>query len=77
MREKSNFWQKNGYFKKHVMARCAILLNIYGKKDCFDVSSHDPLGSLNNTFISCEKRKPTYLSDCENSGIYERIFCRV
>ena len=54
------------------VARCAILLNIYGKKDCFDVSSYK------HHFIG-RKTKKTYLSDCQNSLEKEQTgrFCEL
>ena len=58
------------------MARCAILLNIYGKKDCFDVSSYN--WAHKHHFI-VRKTKKTYLSDCENSHEKQQtgIFCEL
>ena len=57
------FGRKTDILRKCV-ARCAILLNIYGKKDCFDVSSYN--WAHKHHFI-VRKTKKTYLSDCENS----------
>ena len=56
------FARKTDILRKCV-ARCAILLNIYGKKDCFDVSSYN--WAHKHHFI-VRKTKKTYLSDCEN-----------
>ena len=57
-------------------ARCAILLNIYGKKDCFDVSSYN--WAHKHNFIE-RKTKKAYLSDCENSHEKQQtgIFCEL
>ena len=57
------FGRKTDILRKNV-ARCAILLNIYGKKDCFDVSSYN--WAHKHHFI-VRKTKKTYLSDCEKS----------
>ena len=57
------FGRKTDILRKCV-AGCAILLNIYGKKDCFDVSSYN--WAHKHHFI-VRKTKKTYLSDCENS----------
>ena len=69
------FGRKTDILRKCV-AICAILLNIYGKKDCFDVSSHN--WAHKHHFI-VRKRKKTYLSDCENSHEKQQtgIFCEL
>ena len=69
------FGRKTDILRKCV-ARCAILLNIYGKKDCFDVSSYN--WAHKHHFI-VRKTKKTYLSDCENSHEKQQtgIFCEL
>ena len=69
------FGRKTDILRKCV-ARCAILLNIYGKKDCFDVSSYN--WAHKHHFI-VRKTKKTYLSDCENSHEKQQtgIFCKL
>ena len=69
------FGRKTDILRKCV-ARCAILLNIYGKKDCFDVSSYN--WAQKHNFI-VRKTKKTYLSDCENSHEKQQtgIFCEL
>ena len=67
------FGRKTDILRKCV-ARCAILLNIYGKKDCFDVSSYN---WVHKHHFIVRKTKKTYLSDCENSHEKQQtgIFC--
>ena len=69
------FGRKTDILRKCV-AGCAILLNIYGKKDCFDVSSYN--WAHKHHFI-VRKTKKTYLSDCENSHEKQQtgIFCEL
>ena len=68
------FDRKTDILRKCV-ARCYILLNIYGKKDCFDVSSYN--WAHKHHFI-VRKTKKTYLSDCENSNEKQTgIFCEL
>ena len=69
------FGRKTDILRKCV-ARCAILLNIYGKKDCFDVSTYN--WAHKHHFI-VRKTKKTYLSDCENSHEKQQtgIFCEL
>ena len=69
------FGRKTDILRKNV-ARCAILLNIHGKKDCFDVSSYN--WAHKHHFI-VRKTKKTYLSDCEKSHEKQQtgIFCEL